>query len=1214
MMFQTQPFNALTIPIERTNLIEASAGTGKTYGIAALFTRLIVLEKMAVERILVVTFTKAATAELKTRLRARLEDALEVLETLTPGIELIRHDTDYQALHTLYRQYRRQEEAPDDFIFKLLAEALKKENLPRLVIRLKAAIADFDSAAIFTIHGFCQRLLRDYAFLCQVPFDTELTEQNDERLLLPAQDFWRTRIANNPTLARLVYEHKYTPQNMLASLRRFLNRPHLNFRRPNADLDKIEAELHTCWQDVRNRLPELIRIFWNVRPTLNGNSYRESTFKELFAELQYAADNGLIPGDSKGKLADLDAEILQSKLKKGQTANHEAFKQLHILAELGRLKTAHEEAATAVLTALQIDMLVYLNQAQAEYKKSNRERDFDDLLIDVHNALNESPLGHTFAKTVAENWQVALIDEFQDTDPLQYGIFRDIFIRHGNPLFLVGDPKQAIYSFRGADIYAYLQAAKDAEYHYTLDINYRSHTALVDGISALFNQKQRPFVLEDLDFAEVRAQRNESRLDPPQNVIRIRWLHGNETEAVSKEVLRRRAADYCADEIAGILNQAETGRLNFQGEPLQSGHIAVLVRTHNEGHMIAGALKARNVQSVLIYHDSVFAAEEAAALAALISFWLQPQRTELLRFVLSSVLFGFTAADLHTLNQSEAELSEWIHSAETAAQQWQQHGFYAAMQAFSSRHGIETHLLASGNERSLTNYHQLLEKLAEEDEQSHTPAALLQWLQAQIQSAHSGKSAKSNILRLESDEALVKIVTIHASKGLEYPLVFCPFIWDAAKNTPDDWQVLHTPSGGTELLAKHQLDSSNEQQLADETASENLRLLYVALTRAAEQLTIYAGYCNNTPDNTFAYLLEGTPQTSREDTAAAYMAERKSNKAAGEMQMFYRNWQSFVQKHPDSGIALCNDIPPPAVYHANNSTQGNYQAHILPERIFEFIRHTSFTGLSRTTPAHDYEYSELQPTLDPAEAGLSNLPVSGTDTAEADSIFDFPRGAAAGICLHELLEKFNFNLSAVEQTELIRTTLAKHSFDAEYWYSSIASMLEHTRRTQLTGKYALADIPTKQRLPEMGFVLHMEDFKLPHIRTWLAQDHIRLPQVCIDAAALLDFSDVKGFLNGFIDMVYQDSDGHVCIIDYKSNHLGNSSNDYSAENMDTAMAEHHYYLQALIYAIATARYFKQRGRPLQTVAVRYLFLRGLNNNGNGVWSWDIDTADLAPWL
>ncbi len=257
------PFDPLRVPIHGTNLIEASAGTGKTWGIAALFTRLVLLEQLPVEQILVVTFTNAATSELKNRLRERLEEALDSL-TGRP-------------------------EAADDFLQQLITEAEQKEPRERLVLRLKTALSQFDSAAIYTIHGFCQRLLRDYAFYCQAPFDTELSDQSDSQLRTAAEDFWRRRVSHDAQTAQLVFKHKQTPQKMLDAVRSYLNRPLLNWRRPPSDsLTQAQQNLRQQWQAVCDSLDEIEQTFWRIHPSLSGTSFRLSTYQNKFAGLREA--------------------------------------------------------------------------------------------------------------------------------------------------------------------------------------------------------------------------------------------------------------------------------------------------------------------------------------------------------------------------------------------------------------------------------------------------------------------------------------------------------------------------------------------------------------------------------------------------------------------------------------------------------------------------------------------------------------------------------------------------------------------------------------------------------------------------------------------------------------------------------------------------------------------------------------------------------------
>lgn len=1190
----TVSFDPLTVPISGTNLIEASAGTGKTWGIAALFTRLVLLEQLPVEQILVVTFTNAATAELKNRLRRRLEEALDSLSG--------------------------RPDAADDFLRDLIEKAQQQEPHERLVLRLKAALAQFDAAAIYTIHGFCQRLLRDYAFFCQVPFDTELSAQNEQALLTAAEDFWRRRVSYDAPTAQLVFKYRQTPEKMLSGIRSYLNRPLLHFRRPADSLPQAQKNLQRQWQIVRDSLAEIEATFWRIHSNLNGSSFKSPTYQNKFVGLREALSHVDYPPpaiiklliDSNGNSVFTFANLTDKTKKNGNISDEDKL----LIDRLGRLHeelSNAEEAEQNALTALQLDLLQAVRETVQEQKKSSRERNFDDLLTDVYHALTESAHAETLAALIAENWQVALIDEFQDTDPLQYEIFNRSFIAHQKPLFLVGDPKQAIYRFRGADIHAYLKAAADADHHYTLNRNFRSHAALVDTISLLFKQKNRPFGLAGIDYAPVQAHRSESLLQPALPPVQIRWLNQPNDTGHNKDMLSPRAAEWCADEIAGILNLGALQQQQFKNRPLRPADIAVLVRTSREGRLISRALKQRKIQSVLLQRDSVYATAEAEALAALIGFWLQPQEASLLRFVLAGVLFEHTAEQLYALNHDERQLSGYLSAAADALALWQQHGFYTAVQSFAGRYHLEERLLAAGQERSLTNYHQLIEQLAAEDAQSLTPAALLQWLHNQIQAAKEGASNQEHQLRLESDEALVKIVTMHSAKGLQYPLVYCPFAWDNKDPQEKGWQVLHRNAlEGDELLNKHQLSQDDQDQLADESLGENLRLLYVALTRAEEQLILYAGYHQNSADNPLTYLLEGTPDNSRADIQRVFGSVKKEEQA----ETLKRAWQRFADKAAPYGVQFTDEAPEPARALPRPSHHEPYRAVQRPPRHFELVRYSSFTGLSQKLSAHAPAHDTLLPALDAAES--DSRPVNADNAempANVHDIHHFPRGTAAGLCLHEILENFDFQRPAAEQTELIDSSLARYSFDT-VWQPAVSRMADQVARTPLAGGSTLLQLPAANLLAEMGFVLHVDDFSPARLQKWFSDPAQQLAPECIAAARTLDFPTLKGFLNGFIDLISLDEQGRVSIIDYKSNHLGDNAADYSLQAMNEAVALHHYYLQAMIYAIAVCRYFDQHGHSLPEVNIRYLFLRGLNDQdvGNGIWSWTLNRGQLAEWL
>ncbi|OAM26629.1 exodeoxyribonuclease V subunit beta [Eikenella longinqua] len=1214
----------LPLPLQGTYLIEASAGTGKTYNIAALFTRLVVLEGWAPENILVVTFTEAATAELKNRLRARLGEALAALQSDTPST--------------------------DEFLQNLLAEALTKQERSQLILQLQAALSGFDTAAIYTIHGFCLRVLGDYAFLCGVPFELETGPADPAARLVATQDFWREHVADHPQNARIAAEFGITPASVLAEFSGSLKRPFLDYRLPENELPQLLAEYDTAWQQVQQHLSDIETVYRRAKPQLNGKTFNDS-IDTLFAELQHAAQEALpkaVLSEPK-KLSLFEADALRGKLKKNCCLDDADIAALQPLAELGRCLSKLDPAKQQAAIRLKLECLGYLKTRLQEDKRRSTRRDYDDLLLDVHAALTnpERPeQAAALAQALAAKWRVALIDEFQDTAPLQYAIFHTAFIRQGVPVFLVGDPKQAIYGFRGADIHAYLAAAAHTapEQSYTLATNYRSHSRLVNGIGHLFAPRPQPFVLPQIAYPNVQAKRENSLLQPPpEAAITVRWLNPAENGNLpNKDHLYELSADYCAREIAAKLNQAFSGSLLIEdkdsGEhkPLHPGQIAVLVRKHSQGEMVSRALKRRGVRSVLLQQQSVFGTPEAEALHALLLFWLTPQHTEHLRFVLGGVLYSRTAHDLAALNASEQQLAEWINRAAEAAEVWQRHGIYAALTRFARQSGLEAHLLSTRNERSFTNFWQLAEALALAAAEQSSPAALTQWLAAQIA---DNTNNQEHQLRLESDEHLVKIVTMHAAKGLEYPLVFCPFVWDASdKKLIKDWNIIRQDNGRSQLLAEAQLDDTAKQQLFAEDLGENLRILYVALTRAREQLVIYAAPCNNTPENTFAYLL-ADPAIG---DCHAVRSHWKNLAGQARIDALRQAWQHRIQSAPPGWLQWLEDEPPEAHYRARDAQQGSYRALELPERPLQSVRHTSFTGLSRHTHATEEwlpekfladesteperlpenQSNELPHSKNDQSVGrpFSGSPQQATEPppaeAEAETaLLAFPRGTGPGICLHSILEQTEFTQAPAAQSETYAAILAQHGYDAEQAMPAMLEMTEAVRQAPLLGEMRLASIPADNRLAEMGFVLHMQDFGLARLRRWFARTDIRLPENAAAHLPQLDFHTVNGFLNGFIDLLAADAQGRVCVIDYKTNHLGNRLADYGQAAMSAAVSEHHYYLQALIYAVAAARYLKQRHALPEAIHVRYLFVRGLNPLGQeGIWCWDIPVSALQEWL
>lgn len=1188
-----QPFHYLDIPISGTNLIEASAGTGKTYSIAALYTRLLLLEDYTVENILVVTFARAATAELKTRLRGYLEKARRLLDASA--------DAD-----------------SGDFLDDILPKAVEKAGSPAaLVEKIKAILAEFDNASIYTLHGFCQRLLRDYAFLCEAPFDIELSNEPDPFLLQAAQDFWRQHIAVSPLNAALSIQHKAAPQKCLNAFQRYLKQPYLQTQRPDiAAADEYRRQAAPQWADLQPRLDGFRQHFAQLLPYLHQNRYRENTYAQLFDTLSAQPPHTLPEShrfpeydakDYENKILKLLGKLTADSLASCITKKHlekngsvPAALQTHIdaldkLGQYAEILAQLEHDNQSRFAAVQIELFEYLRAAVREHKKNHSRRDFDDLLIDTHYALTEGRHREQLAHAVTQQWRIGLIDEFQDTDAVQYAVFRRLFIEHKLPLFLVGDPKQAIYGFRGADIFTYLQAAQDADRHYTLTTNHRSSAGLVGGIHALFD-RAAPFVLPQIAYPAVAAARSTANVTPSAPALQIRWLNRDDETAAPQTVLNPRAAAYCADEIAALLNQAAQGSLKHKDHPLQARQIAVLVRNHNQSNLVAHALQQRGIRSVRVQKKSVFDTPEAQALEQLLTFWLSPQNTRPLYFVLAGSLFGFTADELHNLQQNDAEQSRYIQAAETAHQTWLDRGIFTALQQFAAQYGMESRLLARGSERTLTNYHQLSELLAEAEECGTTPHALLKWLQQHI--ADSGRSSDSAQLRLESDENLVQIVTVHTSKGLQYPIVFCPFAWSGTAVSDNQWRTVRTDRD-TLLLAPNQPLPPQYAQVLPEAQialGEELRLLYVALTRAEDRLYLYAAEDKKTfKQSTFNYLLP--------DGAEDNNAEQR--------------WQQWLSEAPsqNTDIVWHRGAPPTNRYTPPATATAADGETIVLRRGFRRIQYTSFTGLTavnQRVPLHGGE--EIQPVIDRAEADTAAPKMeTEADNGNVFDIFHFPKGTVAGLCLHDMLEHFDFCQAAARQESVIADSLARYGFPAEFQAAAM-QVADWVAALPMNPQVSLTHIPATARMAEMGFLMRIEEFRPRAIQRWLKHCRYPLPPSCLNAANALTFQTVSGFLNGFIDLTFLDNDGNAYVVDYKSNHLGMTADGYTADAVHEAVAHHHYYLQAFIYAVAVARYLKQRQRLPERIFVRYLFVRGLGKADHGVWSWQIDSEELAEWL
>ncbi len=1183
----TTAMQALNIPqvaLEGIGLIEASAGTGKTFTIAGLFLRLVVEQGRPVESILVVTFTEAATAELRERIRTRLVEAEAEINN-NPDNEKVREG--------------------------LFLAVLPERDIA--LRRLRQAILGFDRAAIFTIHGFCQRVLQENAFESGQRFDAEVIPDVSELLQGALDDFWRLHVQDlPPRLAAEMQQGGLTAETLLKSVAGHLNRPYLQIEGGEAAPPGLEEAI-TAARQVRQRLAACwdedraaVEQSFLDNTCLNGNKYRPASREKWLDEMaQFLAGEGLEPFKEFFKFSQGE---LEAALKKNcAPAPTHAFFDLceAYLAAWNELAPQIEQA----LRRLKRRLLHYLDQELAERKARAGQMAFDDMLLRVAAAL-EAEGGEHLAAAVRRRFGAALIDEFQDTDPLQYAIFSRIYKGEDCPLFLVGDPKQAIYSFRGADIFAYLKARGDAASQYTLRRNWRSEPAVIKAFNQLFDQP-RSFLFEAIGFDPATpADKPERPLlcedQAPAGGLDI-WLlpAGEKGKPLNKADAQALSNELAAGEIARLLQGAADGAIRIGERPLQAGEIAVLVRSHTQGAAMQEALRRRGMHSVQRSSQSVFDSEEAMELERLLHALLNPADERLVRTALASRLLGCNGRDLHRLGEDERALEQEMAGFAEAHDQWRQRGFYPMIRRLLQQRGVAGRLLRlTDGERRLTNLHHLLELLNQQASLEQAGAeGLVKWLALMRQGLGGGPGEDAE-LRLESDEDLVQIVTIHRSKGLQYAVVFCPFLWDGKAYAQDEQESLlyHRPDSGQAVLdlGSEQWDAARTQAQREELA-EALRLAYVGITRAVHRCYLAWGPISQAGSSPLGWLLHAPEEEPPE--LVQDLRTRFKGRTPAELE-----GRLEVLAEPAGGAlrTLAPEVHP-GRYAGGQQRDLSGGPRRLGRPLALRNQITSFTRLARSVHQLAVELPDYDAVTGPEPEPPPRAP--GRD------IFGFPRGSRAGTCLHSLFERLDFTAPAADEIHALASAmLHRFGFEPE-WVPVAAEMTAQVLDTPLDAAgFTLRGLRPGQRLVEMEFHYPLGRLSAPGLRQ-LLQTHWGAAFPGLDQALQgLDFDPVSGYLRGFIDLIFEHQ-GRYFVADYKSNWLGDELAAYAPPALAAAVLHEGYYLQYLLYTLALHRLLQSRlpdyDYERHCGGVYYLFLRGMRAQHGAAYGVHFDRPPAA---
>ncbi|HIJ94568.1 MAG TPA: exodeoxyribonuclease V subunit beta [Desulfuromonadales bacterium] len=1169
----------LSVDLTGRNLIEASAGTGKTYAIACLYLRLLVERNLSPEQILVVTYTEAATEELRGRIRSRIREALDVFEGGEPK------DAFISGLVTNINGT-----GPDR------AEAQD---------RLERALTSFDLASIFTIHGFCLRALQDNAFESGFLSDTELVTDQSALIQEVVDDFWRRHFfAEYAPLLGYALRHKLTPDYMTGFLKGMLGNPKLQIL-PDFDLDQLTTLGQECqrafeavksmWQERSAEIRDLIVNNKGLSRSLDY--YKPEKLPDLFAAMEsYCAVGN--PYDLFAEFEKLTASgILAGKKPTGEALRDPFFDLCEIMQQL----------VVRRFLAFRSELIAFARTRMASRKRELNIRFFDDLLTDLYAALYGAR-GDELAASLSQKYRAALIDEFQDTDPVQYDIFRQIYADPACPLFLIGDPKQAIYSFRGADIFAYLQAAAgvdDPTRSFTLTDNWRSTPGLLSAFNTLFRDDIAPFVFNHITYHQVTSGKGDgydplSLKDADDAPLQVWYLPaGLDGKDSNVGRANREIPIAVAAEIARLLEDGREGRAHIDDRPLAPEDIAVIVRSHRQAASIQDALRKLGIPSVMRSDKSIFSTDEAREVCTLLAALADPGSETRIRAALVTRLLGLSGNDIATLLDDEPLWEEWLIKFRDYHHIWLEHGFMVMVQTLLAREGVRGRLLRHPDgERALTNVLHCCEILhAACHARGLGAAGVVTWFSERV----SGEEAADEYqIRLETDEKAVKILTVHVSKGLEFPIVFCPYLWVGVRS--DDEIVTFHDENRTLIKDFGSVDKKNHALIArKEALAENLRLLYVALTRAKLRCYLVAGKITdstgrNRPETSaLAYLFHASKEVRGADDLVAALAQEVKKLPAETM---VAQLQELAAR--DEGTISVSAMPAEedAPHYLPMYADGAQLAcRTFSGSIDRSWRISSFTSFA----AHDTATVEL-PDRDEADSGESALAAAAADqTSQVKSIFTFPRGAHAGIFLHELFEKLDFtDMSSAENRKLLTICLQKHGFNTE-WHPHITAMVENVVTTRLAapeGSFSLSELKKGSWITELEFF-----FPLRFITSATLQDTFRCwsgQHTTVDLMALsraLKFKPAEGMVRGFIDMVFEQN-GRFYLADWKSNHLGYRIEEYGRDQLRAAMVKKLYSLQYLLYTVALNRYLSLRIKGYDYTrhfgGVLFVFLRGAN--------------------
>jgi exodeoxyribonuclease V beta subunit len=1167
----------LQLPLDGIRVVEASAGTGKTFTIATLYLRLILERGLAVDEIVVATFTRAAAAELAQRLRRRLVLADALLEGGEPAAPRANDDGETSESR------------------KVVAHAMQLGVTGNdLRQRARTARLAIDTAFIGTLHGFCHRVLAEFGFETgQALRQPELIEDIRELETEIVRDFWRRGSADAAT-ARLLAEIWSSPE----ALAKQACDPRWRGREasvPEPDVAALQADCERARQRIAkwdgatlDAAQGALQDCIEHPPTLKG---RIASLAAVHAWAQSGSRDAAAARDALKQAQQLGARSLDSVKPKGLHASGAAFDDLAALTS-AHAAVGAAEACEQTLPAAHLlhDARAYL---EAERPRRLAERNLmghDEAVDRLARALADSERRAVAAPRIRARWKAALIDEFQDTDARQWAVVHALF--GDGTLVLVGDPKQAIYGFRGGDVHAWLDALAHAEgQRLQLAESWRAGDGMCRAINALFSQPDA-FIEAGIDHPDTRAAGPVARRallhdGKPLPALQCWWLdpeaigHAERSAVPSKELARHAIEQACVAWIANAVRDPAMQLRHRDGQPerLKPGHIAVLVNSNAEAQAMQAALGRAGVPACSNLRASVYTSDEAGDLALLLEALASPDDARRARAARASVLVGEDAIALTASLTDDAVRAALLEGSATWATAVSRHGPLPWLHGIIAAAAPRLLALPDG-ERRIANYLQLAELLQALHAQGLGLTDLAtRFARARVSAADDADAAR---LRLDTDADAVTVSTVHAAKGLEYAVVLVPYavLGQNPDGKPDNRPPLHWyhDESGARVAIGRGASNAVVTRARTEIRAEDVRKFYVAVTRASALCVLPWGPVSSTAFSPCFHLLHaaGRAAALQDDVAGCRQAlEDLCTRARGAAEI--------IQQLPSTTVRRRAPTPAPSPdLHVRAFTRGDL------ERDWQTW---SFSRLVRG--------SANQIAGDPAP-GTGDSEALPTEALGPEPVL---AGARFGTAVHAVFEHTDFaawrdaavtpeSERALIESSLQAQGLANGKAALARAVELVGGCVRDALNANLPCDVRLCDITSMQRRAEIEFHLTLAPARTPELYALLHAHKYQRQRSGVAPQRL------HGLLTGKIDLTFTHA-GRFHLIDWKTNHCP----PYDGTTLAAEIARHDYDLQWLIYTLALHRWLGQQlpdyDYDRHIGGVYYLFVRGMGE-GRGV--------------